>query len=81
MPHQRPARCVRRLIIPSQESSKREAGATRVSRSDMTSPQLTRASRRATAAASSVVVVFPLVADGDDDDVAWAFDFEQRDVA
>lgn len=68
-------------MIPSQESSRREAGASRVSRSDKTLPQLWRASRRATAAASSVVVVFQLVAGGDDDDVAWAFDFEQRDVA
>ena len=37
--------------------------------------------RRATAAARSVVVVFELMADGDDDDIAWAFDLEQRDVA
>ena len=36
---------------------------------------------RATAAARSVVVVFELMADGDDDDVARAFDLEQRDVA
>ncbi len=36
---------------------------------------------RATAAARSVVVVFELMADGDDDDVARAFDLEQRDIA
>lgn len=53
-----------------------------VNRSDSASRQQRRRSRRAFAPSPwSVVVVFELVTNCDDDDVARTFDLEERDVA